>query len=196
MRPWSQARAQGRGILLGKTNTPGVHLERRRAARTTHLRPDAQRLQSRLYPSGSSGGAGAIVALAGSGLDIGLGLWGSIRLPAYVEGLAGIKFSTYGRSPRTGHRRLKYPSIISRRPGRWPAASLDLYLIPVDHLRWPDQWDAAMVGRAIGRSAEGGAEKSAGCSGSTNTGTVEASAEMQSRKVRCVGYFAAFGLQW
>jgi amidase len=55
-----------------------------------------------LSPSGSSGGAAAIVAAGGSALDIGSDTGGSIREPAHVCGIAGLK-PTSGRTPRTGH---------------------------------------------------------------------------------------------
>jgi amidase len=53
-------------------------------------------------PAGSSGGAGAIVAVSGSPFDIGSDTGGSIRLPAHNCGIAGIR-PTSGRVPRTGH---------------------------------------------------------------------------------------------
>ena len=52
--------------------------------------------------SGSSGGAGAIVAAGGAAFDIGSDWGGSIRGPAHSNGIAGIK-PTSGRVPRTGH---------------------------------------------------------------------------------------------
>jgi amidase len=52
--------------------------------------------------SASSGGAGAIVAAAGSYFDIGSDFGGSIRGPAHVNGITGLKPQT-GRVPRTGH---------------------------------------------------------------------------------------------
>lgn len=53
-------------------------------------------------PDGSSGGAAAIVAAGGAAFDIGTDWAGSIRGPASLNGIAGIK-PTSGRVPRTGH---------------------------------------------------------------------------------------------
>src|SRR6185503_19400981 len=53
-------------------------------------------------PGGSSGGPAAIIAAAGSPFDIGSDTGDSIRQPAHVCGIAGLK-PTSGRVPRTGH---------------------------------------------------------------------------------------------
>ena len=53
-------------------------------------------------PSGSSGGAGAILAAGGSALDVGSDTGGSIREPAHACGVVGLK-PTAGRVPKTGH---------------------------------------------------------------------------------------------
>ena len=53
-------------------------------------------------PDGSSGGAAAIVAAGGAAFDIGTDWAGSIRGPASLNGITGIK-PTSGRVPRTGH---------------------------------------------------------------------------------------------
>ena len=95
----ARLRAVG-AILLGKTNTPELTL----AAETDNLvygRTSNPYDLSRT-PGGSSGGAGAIIAVGGSPLDIGSYTGGSIRLPAHFCGIAGIK-PTSGRVPRTGH---------------------------------------------------------------------------------------------
>jgi len=55
-----------------------------------------------LSPGGSSGGAAAIVAAGGAPFDIGSDTGGSIRLPAHLCGICGLK-PTSGRVPRTGH---------------------------------------------------------------------------------------------
>lgn len=92
-------------ILLGKTNTPeftvggvgGINTSSNSLYGSSHNPYDLT-----LTTSGSSGGAAAIVAAGGSAFDIGSDLGGSIRLPAHVNGVAGLK-TTHGRVPRTGH---------------------------------------------------------------------------------------------
>jgi amidase len=87
-------------ILLGKTNTPEMtfsfHTENKVYGRTKNPY-DVNR-----SPGGSSGGAAAIIAAAGSPFDIGSDTAGSIRLPAHWCGITGLK-PTSGRVPRTGH---------------------------------------------------------------------------------------------
>ncbi len=95
----ARLRAAG-AILLGKTNTPELTL----AGETNNLVYGQTNNPYDLSrtPGGSSGGAGAIIAVGGSPLDIGSDTGGSIRLPAHFCGIAGIK-PTSGRVPRTGH---------------------------------------------------------------------------------------------
>jgi len=88
------------GILLGKTNTPEFTW-------SNETGNDVYGVTSNPYdlartPGGSSGGPAAIVAAGGSPLDIGSDTGNSIRQPAHVCGIAGIK-PTSGRVPRTGH---------------------------------------------------------------------------------------------
>ena len=95
------ARVKAAGaILLGKTNTPEFtwsdETDNDVFGRTSNPY-DLERT-----PGGSSGGAGAIVAAGGSPFDIGSDTGDSIRQPAHVCGIAGIK-PTQGRVPRTGH---------------------------------------------------------------------------------------------
>ena len=87
-------------IVLGKTNTPELTLgcDMENAVYGATYNPH----DTALSPSGSSGGAAAIVAAGGSPLDIGSDTGGSIRAPAHVCGIAGIK-PTAGRTPRSGH---------------------------------------------------------------------------------------------
>ena len=95
----ARLRAAG-GILLGKTNTPEFtwsdETDNDVYGRTSNPY-DAART-----PGGSSGGPGAIVAAGGSPFDIGSDTGDSIRQPAHVCGIAGLK-PTSGRVPRTGH---------------------------------------------------------------------------------------------
>ncbi|TAK01476.1 MAG: amidase [Chloroflexota bacterium] len=87
-------------ILLGKTNTPEFtwsdETDNDVYGRTSNPY-DLERT-----PGGSSGGAAAIVAAGGSPFDIGSDTGDSIRQPAHVCGIAGLK-PTSGRVPRTGH---------------------------------------------------------------------------------------------
>ena len=95
----ARLRAAG-GILVGKTNTP----EFTWANETDN---DVYGRTSNPYdldrsPGGSSGGSASIVAAGGSPFDIGSDSGNSIRQPAHLCGVAGIK-PTSGRVPRTGH---------------------------------------------------------------------------------------------
>jgi amidase len=87
-------------ILLGKTNTPEFtwsdETDNDVFGRTSNPY-DLSRT-----PGGSSGGAAAIVAAGGSPFDIGSDTGDSIRQPAHVCGVAGLK-PTSGRVPRSGH---------------------------------------------------------------------------------------------
>ena len=95
----ARLRAAG-AIVLGKTNTPEFTLAGitdNAVYGQTNNPYDVSR-----SPSGSSGGAGAIIAAGGSALDLGSDTGGSIRMPSHYCGIAGIK-PTSGRVPRTGH---------------------------------------------------------------------------------------------
>jgi len=102
----ARLRAAG-AVLLGKTNTPEYTLARGGVtgiSTTANLIYGISRnpYDLRRSTSGSSGGAGAIVAAGGAGFDIGSDWGGSIRGPAHNNGIAGIK-PTMGCVPRTGH---------------------------------------------------------------------------------------------
>jgi amidase len=95
----SRLRAAG-AILLGKTNTPEFTW-------SDETDNDVYGRTSNPYdldrtPGGSSGGAAAVVAAGGSPFDVGSDTGDSIRQPAHVCGIAGLK-PTSGRVPRTGH---------------------------------------------------------------------------------------------
>jgi amidase len=95
----ARLRAAG-GILLGKTNTPEFTW-------SDETDNDVHGRTSNPYdlartPGGSSGGPAASVAAGGSPFDIGSDTGDSIRQPAHVCGIAGLK-PTSGRVPRTGH---------------------------------------------------------------------------------------------
>ncbi len=94
-------------ILLGKTNTPEFTLGRGAIGGVSTTANILYGMSRNPYDltrstSGSSGGAGAIVAAGGAPFDIGSDWGGSIRGPAHNNGIAGIK-PTSGRVPRTGH---------------------------------------------------------------------------------------------
>lgn len=95
----ARLRASG-AVLLGKTNTPELTF----SGETNNLiygrtcNPyDLER-----SPGGSSGGSAAIIACGGAALELGSDTGGSIREPAHLCGITGIK-PTSGRTPRSGH---------------------------------------------------------------------------------------------
>lgn len=95
----ARLRATG-AIVLGKTNTPEFTMDGETVNAIYGQTVNPHDLTR--SPSGSSGGAGAIIAAGGSPLDIGSDTGGSIRGPAHFCGICGIKPTT-GRVPRTGH---------------------------------------------------------------------------------------------
>lgn len=95
------ARLRGAGaILLGKTNTPEFtwanETDNEVYGRTSNPYALAR------TTGGSSGGSAAAVASGESPFDVGSDSGNSIRQPAHLCGVAGIK-PTSGRVPRTGH---------------------------------------------------------------------------------------------
>lgn len=136
---------RGGAILLGKTNTPeftlggvgGVNTTGNMLYGSTHNPYDLTRTVS-----GSSGGAAANVAAGGAAFDIGSDMGGSIRLPAHMNGVAGLKL-TAGRAPRTGHI-VDYGGVLDNWQQLGPLARRvkDLALIaPI--ICGPDDRDAA-----------------------------------------------------
>lgn len=128
-------------ILLGKTNTPEFTM----SSLTTNLiyGQTLNPYDLSRHPSGSSGGAAAILAAGGSYFDIGTDSGGSVRAPAHVCGLASIK-PTSGRIPQTGH----LPGYGDRfgsyqQPGPMARKVEDLYLL-LTILSGPDQLDASI----------------------------------------------------
>ncbi len=95
----ARLRAAG-GILLGKTNTPPMaskpHSENPIFGRTSN----PWNLEH--TPGGSSGGACAALAAGHSPLDVGSDMAGSIRMPAHLCGVYGIK-PTARRISNAGH---------------------------------------------------------------------------------------------
>ncbi len=91
---------QAGAILLGKTNTPELTLSGETNNAIYGRTNNPYDLEK--SPGGSSGGSAAIIAAGGSALELGSDTGGSIREPAHLCGIAGIK-PTSGRTPRTGH---------------------------------------------------------------------------------------------
>jgi amidase len=87
-------------VLLGKTNTPELTL----SGETNNLiyGRTCNPFDLARSPGGSSGGSAAIVACGGAALELGSDTGGSIREPAHLCGITGIK-PTSGRTPRSGH---------------------------------------------------------------------------------------------
>ena len=94
----ARLRAAG-AVLTGKTNTPELTLGW--AAENPIYERTSNPYDLSRTPSGSSGGAAAIIAAGGSPLDLGSDTGGSIREPSHICGITGIKPTT-GRTPRTG----------------------------------------------------------------------------------------------
>ncbi len=88
----ARMRAAG-AILLGKTNALEANEVYGRTNNPYNLD---------LSPAGSSSGEAALIAAGGSPLGLGSDSGGSIRQPAHVCGIAGLKPTT-GRVPLTGH---------------------------------------------------------------------------------------------
>jgi amidase len=187
----ARARAAG-AILLGKTNTPEFTLGG--GARGTYNLVYGQTYNAnniKYNPAGSSGGAGSIVAAAGSFFDIGSDYGGSIRSPANVNGIAGIK-PTLGRVPRTGHI-VGYGGAFDTFQETGPLARRveDLILLlPI--LQGPDNWDATMAPVPLGDPMKVDL-KSLRVAYYTNDGINEPTAEIQAMVKQCVGYFTKLG---
>ncbi len=187
----ARSRAAG-GILLGKTNTPEFTLGG--GARGTYNLVYGQTYnpyKKGYNPAGSSGGAGAIVAAAGSYFDIGSDYGGSIRGPSNVNGIAGIK-PTLGRLPRTGHivgYGGPYDSFQETGPMARRVADLIL-LLPI--MAGPDDWDAAMAPVPLGDPTKVNL-KNLRVAYYTDDGINTPTKEIQSLAKTCADYFKKLG---
>lgn len=187
------ARARQAGaILLGKTNTPEFTLGGGGRGTTNLIHGVTKNPYNTNYqPSGSSGGAGAIVAAYGSFFDIGSDYGGSIRGPAFANGIAGIK-PTFGRCPRTGHI-VGYGGAFDSFQETGPMARRveDIaLLLPI--LSGPDWWDAAMAPVPLGDPAKVDL-KSLRVAFYTTNGLQDPTSEIQDLVKQCTGYFQALG---
>ena len=179
-------------ILLGKSNTPEFTLGG--GARGTYNLVYGQTYNpynTAYSPAGSSGGAGAIVAAGGAFFDIGSDYGGSIRSPAYVNGIAGIK-PTYGRLPRTGHI-VGYGGPFDNFQETGPMARRveDLMLLmPI--MNGPDNWDAAMAPVPLGDATKVDLKKLRVAYYTTN-GETDPTPEIQALVKQCAGFFKDLG---
>lgn len=187
----ARARAAG-AILLGKTNTPEFTLGG--GARGTYNLVYGQTYNpyNTLYsPAGSSGGAGSIVAAGGAFFDIGSDYGGSIRGPANVNGIAGIK-PTLGRVPRTGHI-VGYGGAFDSFQETGPLAryveDLEL-LLPL--LIGPDNSDATMAPVPLQDPSKVDLKKLRVAFYTTN-GETNPTDEIQALVKKCAGYFVSLG---
>lgn len=187
----ARARAAG-AILLGKTNTPEFTLGGGGKGTINLVYGVTKNPYNLDYqPSGSSGGAGAIVACGGSAFDIGSDYGGSIRGPAFANGIAGIK-PTYGRLPRTGHI-VGYGGAFDSFQETGPLARRveDLaLLLPI--LMGPDGWDAAMAPVPLGDPNAVNIPKLR-VAYYTSNGDVDPTPELQATVKQSIGYFSELG---
>lgn len=187
----ARVRAAG-AILLGKTNTPEFTLGG--GARGTYNLVYGQSFNPynvAYSPAGSSGGAGAIVAAGGAFFDIGSDYGGSIRGPAYVNGIAGIK-PTLGRCPRTGHivgYGGPFDSFQETGPMARRVSDLAL-LLPI--MSGPDNWDAAMAPVPLG-DPDTVELKKLRVAFYTSNGEADPTPEIQQLVKECAGYFRDLG---
>jgi amidase len=187
----ARARAAG-AILLGKTNTPEFTLGGGGKG-TVNLVYGLTRnpYNVNYQPSGSSGGAGAIVAAGGAYFDIGSDYGGSIRGPAYANGIAGIK-PTLGRVPRTGHI-VGYggPFDSFQETGPMARRVEDISLL-MSILSGPDDWDATMAPVPLGDPTKVELKKLRVAYYTTN-GMMDPTKEVQALVKQCVAYFDKLG---
>ena len=187
----ARVRAAG-GILLGKTNTPEFTLGGGGKGTVNLVYGLTKNPYNTNYqPSGSSGGAGAIVAAYGSAFDLGSDYGGSIRGPAYANGIAGIK-PTLGRVPRTGHI-VGYGGAFDTFQETGPLARRveDLaLLLPI--ISGPDNWDATMAPVPLGDPAAVNL-KSLRVAYYLTNGVKDPTPEVQALVKQCVGYFTKLG---
>jgi amidase len=187
----ARVRAAG-AILLGKTNTPEFTLGGGPRGTYNLVYGQSYNPYNTAYsPAGSSGGAGAIVAAGGAFFDIGSDYGGSIRSPAYVNGIAGLK-PTLGRVPRTGHI-VGYGGAFDSFQETGPMARRveDLaLLLPI--MAGPDNWDAAMAPVPLGEPAQVELRKLRVAYYATN-GETDPTPEIQQLVTQCVGYFKDLG---
>jgi amidase len=189
----ARVRAAG-AILLGKTNTPEFTLGGGGKGTVNLVYGLTKNPYNVNYqPSGSSGGAGAIVASGGSSFDLGSDYGGSIRGPAFANGIVGLK-PTYGRVPRTGHI-VGYGGAFDTFQETGPLARRveDMaLLLPI--IAGPDDADAAMSPVPVGDPAAVDLKQLRIAFYTTN-GQVDPTPELQATVKQTVAYFEALGVK-
>lgn len=139
-------------VLLGKTNTPELTL----SGETNNLiyGRSCNPFDLERSPGGSSGASAAIIACAGSALELGSDTGGSIREPAHLCGIAGIK-PTSGRTPRSGHIVPYGGGILDSLTQIGPMARyVEDLAIALTLICGPDGLDPAVVPVAMGNPGE------------------------------------------
>lgn len=100
-------------------------------------------------PTGSSSGEAALIASGGSPLGLGSDSGGSIRQPAHVCGIAGLKPST-GRVPLTGH----FPPLVPLNDPRTVIGPMARYVedlaLALPIIAGPDWRDASVIAMPLG----------------------------------------------
>jgi amidase len=189
------ARVRSAGaILLGKSNTPEFTLGGGGKGTVNLVYGLTKNPYNLNYqPSGSSGGAGAIVASGGASFDLGSDYGGSIRGPAFANGIVGIK-PTYGLVPRTGHI-VGYGGAFDTFQETGPLARRveDMaLLLPI--IAGPDDSDAAMAPVPMRDPAAVDLKKLRIAFYTTN-GQVDPTPELQATVKQTVAYFEALGVK-
>lgn len=187
----ARVRAAG-AILLGKTNTPEFTLGGGGKGTVNLVYGLTKNPYNLEYqPSGSSGGPGAIVAAGGSSFDLGSDYGGSIRGPAYANGIAGIK-PTLGRSSRYGHI-VGYGGAFDTFQETGPLCRRveDLFLI-LSIIGGPDGHDAAIAPVPLGDPAKVEL-KSLRVAYYLTNGIVDPTPEVQAAVKKTADYFSALG---
>ncbi len=180
-------------ILLGKSNTPEFTLGGGGKGTVNLVYGLTKNPYNLNYqPSGSSGGAGAIVAAGGASFDLGSDYGGSIRGPAFANGIAGLK-PTLGMVPRSGHI-VGYGGAFDSFQETGPLARRveDIALLmPI--ISGPDGIDAAMCPVPFGDPAAVDLKKLRICYYTTN-GQVDPTPELQATVKQTVAYFESLGV--
>ncbi|HEY6643284.1 amidase [Povalibacter sp.] len=187
----ARARAAG-AIMLGKTNTPEFTLGGGgRGTFNLVYGMTNNPYDIRYQPGASSGGSGANVASGGASFDIGSDIAGSVRYPAHINGVVGLK-PTFGRTSRFGHivgYGGAYDSFQETGPLARRVEDLAL-LMPI--ISGPDNRDCALAPVPFGDPWAVNVRKLRVAFFATN-GENHPTQEIQAMVKRCAQYFAAAG---